>query len=442
MKYYELKELIQYFKKFNQIRSIGRIDDNVIRIEFDREIFIGFDMSRGRSELFWADNMLPVREYNAPFDSLLKKRFNGAKILNVTLVDDDKILRFDTALQGAYRFTKTSLQFEFTGRYTNVIILDENSVVLEALRHIDSDASFRIVQPGVVLKPLKPYSGKRQSGTIEDIEEYLKQRAIKRIQNRLHQLKTRYGKQLQKKIERLKSELERLPCKSMLEIEVKTYSTYGAIVLANLHKIEPYETSLTTIDFEGDQITIDLPSLPNPKRIGEYFYNLSRRASNKLKNLHIEEENLKSRIEFYECMLNNLKSAESEAQIALLFPPKQQQHKKKRQNLQCEVFWIDQYRVLVGRNERENVWVLKQARANDLWLHLKDRPSSHCIIQSSHRKQIAKSIIEKAAHICVETSVTQPGDYLVDITYRRNVKIERGAHVTYTNYDTIKIKKG
>jgi len=111
-------------------------------------------MSRGRSELFWADNMLPVREYNAPFDSLLKKRFNGAKILDITLVDDDKIVRFDTALQGAYRFTKTSLQFEFTGRYTNVIILDENGVVLEALRHIDSDASFRIVQPGVVLKPL------------------------------------------------------------------------------------------------------------------------------------------------------------------------------------------------------------------------------------------------------------------------------------------------
>jgi predicted ribosome quality control (RQC) complex YloA/Tae2 family protein len=440
MRYYELKELTQYFKKFKQIRSIGRIDDNVIRIEFDRKIFIGFDMSRGRSELFWADNMLPVREYNAPFDSLLKKRFNSAKILDVSLVNDDKILRFDTALQGAYRFTKTSLQFEFTGRYTNVIILDENGVVLEALRHIDGDASFRIVQPGVVLKPLKPYNGKRQSGKIEDVEEYLKQRAINRVQNRLQQLKTRYGKQLKKRIERLNSELMNLPSKSRLEKEVETYSTYGSIVLANLHKIKPYDKLLEAFDFEGNKIKIDLPSLPNPKRIGEYFYNLSRRAGNKLKNLHIEEENLKSRIKFNECMLSNLESAQSEAQIALLFPPKQQ-HKIKVQKDQCEVFWIDRYKILVGRNERENIWVLKNARANDLWLHLKDRPSSHCIIQSSDRKQIAKSVIEKAARICVETSVTQPGDYLVDITYRRNVKIERGAHVTYTNYNTIKVRK-
>jgi len=440
VKYYELKELTKYFKKFNQIRSIGRIDDNVIRIEFDKKKFIGFDMSRGRSELFAADNMLPVRDYNAPFDSLLKKRFNGAKILNVTLVGDDKVLRFDTALQGAYRLTKTSLQFEFTGRYTNVIILDENGVVLEALRHIDSEASFRPVQPGIVLKPLKPYTGKRQSGKLENIEEYLQKCALKRVQNRLQLLKTRYSKQLKKKIERLKAELKKLPCRKTLEIEAETYSAYGAIVLANLHKIKPYDKSLETFDFEGNQVKIDLPPLPNPKRIGEYFYNLSRRASNKLKHLHIEEENLKSRIEFYECLLLNLESAESEAQIALLFPPKQQ-HKKKREKMQCEVFWIDKYRVLVGRNERENIWVLKQARANDLWLHLKDRPSSHCIIQSSDRKQIAREVIEKAARICVETSVTQSGAYLVDITYRRNVKIERGAHVTYTNYDTIRVMK-
>jgi len=440
MKYYELKELIQFFKKFDQIKSIRRIDDNVICIGFDKKISIGFDMSRGRSELFWANDVPPVREYNAPFDSLIKKRFNGAKILNVTLVDDDKILRFDTALQKAYRLIKTSLQFEFTGRYTNAIILDENGVILEALRHIGSETSFRVIQPGVALKPLKPYNSRRQSGTIKDIEEYLKQKTIKRTKNRLHQLKTKYSRQLQKKLERLKSELKKIPCKSMLRKENKIYSTYGAIALANINKIKPYEKSLKTINFEGEQIEIELPALPNPKRIGEYFYNLSRRASNKLKNLHIEEENLKSKIKFYECMLDNLKSAKSEAQIVLLFPPKQQQYKKKSQNLQCEVFWIDQYKVLVGRNERENIWVLKQARANDLWLHLKDRPSSHCIIQNSNKKQIARSIIKKAARICVKTSTTQLGDYLVDFTYRRNVKIKQGAHVTYVNYDTIKIK--
>jgi len=97
--------------------------------------------------------------------------------------------------------------------------------------------------------------------------------------------------------------------------------------------------------------------------------------------------------------------------------------------------------VLVGRNERENIWVLKNARAGDIWLHLKERPSSHCIIQTGGKKQIPRDVIKKAAQICVETSTSQPGDYLVDFTHRRNVKIDKGAHVTYTKYDTIKIRK-
>lgn len=440
MKHYELKGIEGYLNRFKQIRGIERIDDNVIRIEFDKGVYIGFDLLRGGAEIFDAKELSALRSYSAPFDNLLKKRFSGAELKRVFLVNDDKVLKIDCLLKGAYKSTKSSLQLEFTGRHTNAIILDENGVVLEALRHIDSDKSFRPIQPGLVLKPLKPYKGERKSGKLENVEEYLKDRAKKRIENRLKVLKNRYSKQLKKRILRLKDELAKLPDRKELEVEAETYAKYGAIVLANLNRISSFQRSLKAFDFEGNQVEIDLPSLPNPKRMGEYFYNLSRRASNRLKSMHLEEENLISRIRFYECILSNLEAAESEAEIALLFPPKQQR-KKRDQKLQCEVFYIDQYRILVGRNERENSWVLKQARANDLWLHLKDRPSSHCIIQSSDRKQIAKWVIQKAAKICVETSVTQPGDYLVDITYRRNVKIEQGAHVTYTNYDTIKVLK-
>jgi predicted ribosome quality control (RQC) complex YloA/Tae2 family protein len=218
------------------------------------------------------------------------------------------------------------------------------------------------------------------------------------------------------------------------------YAAEAAIVLAHLNEIRPYDTKLETTDFEGRPVTIDLPALPNPRRMGEHFFALSRRAASKAEHLHIEEENLKSRIAFYRRLMENLRNARNESQITLLFPPKQQK-KRKTAEAQCEIFRIGDYRVLVGRNERENAWVLKEAKAGDLWLHLKDRPSSHCIVQSGGRRQIPREVVEKAAKICVETSVTQPGDYLVDFTPRRNVKILRGAHVNYVNYDTIKITK-
>ena len=440
MKYYELKAVAEYLGRFRQIRSAERIGDNVIRLEFAKGAAVAFDLSRGRSEVFKADGLKPQRSYHAPFDTMLKKRFCGAKILKAHLVGNDKILRIDVALEGAYKAQKSSLQLEFTGRHTNAILLDEKGVVLEALRHVDSDASFRVVQPGIELKPLKPFEGERQSGEVEDVEKYLAERAEARKKRRLEELKRRHAGALKKRIERLERELAKLPRKEELAERAERLSVYGAIVLAHLHEIKPYDRRLESVDFEGNPVTIELPVLPNPGRMGEHFYALAKRAANKAERLHIEEQNLRSRIAFYSTMQKNLEAASSEEEIALLFPPKQR-HRKKEAKYQCELFLAGDYRILVGRNERENIWVLKHAKAGDMWLHLKDRPSSHCIIQAGGRRQIPRDVIEKAARICVETSTSQPGDYLVDFTYRRNVKIERGAHVTYTNYDTIKISK-
>ncbi len=440
MKYFELKSIVAYLSRFNQIGRVERIDDNIICIKFDYSHILGFDLSRGRGEIFDASFFESVRDYHAPFDLMLKKIFTRAKILGVTMPQNDRIIRIDTETKGAYKVQKNSLQLEFTGRHTNAIVLDEKGIVLEALRHIGSDVSFRIVKPGIKLKSLKPYKGNRKEGEIEDVENWLKERGKSRYANRIEQLKRGQRESLLKKIRRLDAELRRLPERRDLETEAKRFDDYGTIVLANLHKIKPYDTKLQTHDFEGNLVTIELPSLPNPGRIGEYFYTRAKRAANKAANIHIEEENLKSRIEFYRRLLESLEKAQSEEQIRLLFPPKQR-HKKREPKLLCEVFMAGEFKVLLGRNERENIWVLKNARAGDIWLHLKNRPSSHCIIRAGGKKNIPMEVIRKAAKICVETSVSQPGDYLVDFTYRRNVKIERGAHVTYTKYDTLKVVK-
>ncbi|WP_353661641.1 NFACT RNA binding domain-containing protein [Hydrogenimonas sp. SS33] len=440
MKFYELEALVTYLKRFRLLKKAERIDDNVLRLEFDQKRAVGFDLSRGQSEIFDATGVRSARSYHAPFDTLLKKRFSNAKILNVSMPRGDKIIRFETQQQGAYKARRTVLQLELTGRHTNAIILDEEGNVLEALRHVDSDASYRIVKPGSPLAPLPPYNGKRSEGAIEDVEAWLEEKARKRRESRLERLKARHAKALQKKIDRLEKELRSLPDRTKLEADARTYAEQASLVLAHLHEIRPYDTRLQTQDFEGRPVTVELPPLPNPRRLGEHFYNLSKRAAAKAENLHIEQENLQSRIGFYRRLLENLRQARSEEEIHLLFPPRQQRRKKEKR-AQCEIFHIGDYRVLVGRNERENVWVLKNARAGDIWLHLKDRPSSHCIIQSNGRKQIPREVLEKAAAICVETSVTQPGDYPVDYTYRRNVKITHGAHVNYVDYDTITIRK-
>lgn len=74
-------------------------------------------------------------------------------------------------------------------------------------------------------------------------------------------------------------------------------------------------------------------------------------------------------------------------------------------------------------------------------MHLKDIPSAHVII-STDKQQLPASLLETAAKLCVDFSVFEKGKYLVDYTSRREVKIQEGANVLYTKYNTLAVEKG
>lgn len=137
MKLSHLKQILNLLQKFTKISSIYRVSDTIIKVAFDRDDELYFEMARSNSKIFKCASYARSKVYNAPFDVLLAKRFNRANIINVELFGGDKIVRFKTSVASAYKEEITYLQFEFTGKYTNVIILDENEVVLEALRHVD-----------------------------------------------------------------------------------------------------------------------------------------------------------------------------------------------------------------------------------------------------------------------------------------------------------------
>ena len=94
---------------------------------------------------------------------------------------------------------------------------------------------------------------------------------------------------------------------------------------------------------------------------------------------------------------------------------------------------------MLGTSQKENIFLLKHAKASDFWFHLKDMPSCHVFVQNS-KKNIPQSVIEQAAKLCAKFSLDSSGTYKVDYTQRRNVKIQHGANVLYNPYSTIVIK--
>ncbi|MCK4875386.1 MAG: NFACT family protein, partial [Sulfurimonas sp.] len=159
MKLSHLKQIIIYLEKFQKISAIYRVSDTIVKVAFDRDDKVYFEMQRSNSKIFRCESYPRSKVYNAPFDVLLAKRFNRANILHVELLNGDKIVRIKTSIASAYKEEVTILQFEFTGKYTNVIILNEDNIVLEALRHVDLFSSFREVRVGQKLLdvPVAPF---------------------------------------------------------------------------------------------------------------------------------------------------------------------------------------------------------------------------------------------------------------------------------------------
>ena len=440
MKLYELKAIAKDLNNFTFISRARRIEDNTLEIMFDKSKSYFFNMLRGHSIIYKATSQRPLKDYNAPFDTLLHALLSGSKLLLVDTVNEDRILRFTIAPKSSYKNKTIYLQLEFTGKNTNAILLDENEVIIEALRHIDADSSFRVVRPGMELLAIPPFELKEESRDIEDINSYLEQNFIDIQNKKLLEIKKQKLSNVLKKVKKFKQLLNKLPNKEKLAQQAKEYSNIGNLILTNLYQIKPYDTKLNVFDFEGKEVSIKLPKNTKVNRMPDYYFNLSKRAKSKAKNIHIELENLNSKMAFYENIYYALEQASTPYEVELLVPKRAKSLRKKEKLREGELFWIEGYKVFVGRNSNENQKLLSIAKSNDLWMHIKGVRSSHVIIRTD-KQNLPDSVIHAAAKLCVDFSVRNAGDYEVDYTKRKFVKIQEGSSVLYNKYDTIRITK-
>ena len=397
-------------------------------------------MTRGHSFVYKAPSQRPLQGYNAPFDTLLHSLLSGSKLLKVEVPNSDRILRFTIAPKSSYKDKTIYLQFEFTGKNTNAILIDENEVIIEALRHIDADSSFRVIRPGMELLDIPPHKRDEKPEEIKDIDAYLEAHYEHIQHKRLLEMKKQKLSITKKKSQKLEKLLNTLPNENSLKKEENKYKNYANLILSNLYKIKPYDTKLRTYDFEGNEITIKLPKNIKTNRISDYYFNLSKRAKSKAKNVYIEKDNLESKKAFYDNIYYALQQAKEPYELELLVPKKAKSLRKKEKLREGELFWIEDYKVMVGRNSNENQKLLSMAKSNDIWMHTREIPGSHVIIRTD-KQNLPDSVILAAAKLCVDFSTDMPGNYLVDYTKRKFVKIQEGSSVEYDKYKTLAILK-
>lgn len=229
------------------------------------------------------------------------------------------------------------------------------------------------------------------------------------------------------------------------------YRLCGELLNMNLHLVpKKADTILLPNLFseEGGQVKISLDPRLSPSENAQLYFKRYRKAGNTLKKITNRLNNTRQEIAYLESILYNteksdwqgLQEIRSELEETGYLPGRP----KSRGATKSAPFKPHTYRgaggeeILVGRNNRQNDLLLRQAAATDLWFHAKDMPGAHVILKG---KQPSEEGIESAAMLAaIHSRGAHSANVPVDYTTVKNVRRIPGAGpgmVTYTGYRTL-----
>jgi predicted ribosome quality control (RQC) complex YloA/Tae2 family protein len=240
--------------------------------------------------------------------------------------------------------------------------------------------------------------------------------------------------------------------------DAEKYKLYGDLIMSNLYQITKDQNKINVLNYfsenpESIEISMDtqLTPISNAQR---YFkkYNKSKSA---LTSIEQQLKENKLEIEYLETQADNLEKCTEELEINEIRQELAEQgYTKKKKPVKGKskvaapskpMHFISTtgFEVYVGKNNIQNDYLtIKFAGPNDIWLHTKEIPGSHVIVQTAG-KQIDDATLAEAANLAAFYSKAKNSTKVpVDYTIRKNVRKPNGSKpgmVIYENNKTVYI---
>ena len=229
---------------------------------------------------------------------------------------------------------------------------------------------------------------------------------------------------------------------------------YGELLTASIHLVKPGMKSVEVINYyDGSTVTIPLDVKQSPAKNAQNYFKKYGKAKTAVKEKQIQLEENENEINYLESVLaflentddvNEIESIRSELVETGYVRRRKQQggfKEKKYKPAPHRYTLSNGMTVLVGKNNKENDYLtLKTAGSRDLWLHTKDIPGSHVIVQSGGQELDEEAIFEAAAiaayHSKARTSENVPVDY-VPVKYVKKPAGAKPGMVIFTNNRTV-----
>ena len=244
----------------------------------------------------------------------------------------------------------------------------------------------------------------------------------------------------------------------------ETLRINAELINANLYRLEKGAEYYELENYYDENKLIKVPVNPalSPAQNSQKYFKDYKKTYTAEKKLTEQIENGVEELAYIDTVIDALSRVETERDIAVIREElydggyiKQKQKEKVRKNGKkvqpkktqalppIEYTTTDGYRVLVGRNNIQNDKLsLKTAQKLDMWLHTKDFPGSHVVIENKNG-EISDLAIEEAAIIAAVNSTAKDAAKVpVNYTLAKNLKKPIGAKpgkVIYHEYYTIYI---
>ena len=347
-------------------------------------------------------------------NELLRKQLKDAYIVDINIVNHDRIILFD--LQKAndfYEKVTFKVYLECIPQRANLVFVDSNNTIMHAL-HYAPLTSNRPILAGLSYE-LPQHSGLRVEKDIPSIEE-IKKAAKEYYQDALTVHKKEKFTPLYRYI---KTRIKSLNKKNVvLEKEISEAQTHlndvnhGNALLGFLNEPELLEEYIrnNNLSLDKDKSVVENANLLFKK------YKKSKRTI-EMASIEIKKAQEESDYLSYLLASSQFMNDDELLSLSLELIPKQSS-KKKTMPIKYGTILFQNVKIMYGKNaSSNNELTFKVAKKEDCYLHIKDYHGAHVIISSSNPSNDVKLL---AAEICLILSNKEAGEVM--ITSMKNVK--------------------
>lgn len=258
-------------------------------------------------------------------------------------------------------------------------------------------------------------------------------------------LKHHLKSQVIKHIKKLKLKLQYLKERMNNTSDLTKYKLWGELLSANLYRIKPGQSQVKLQNFyNNEEIVIPLNEKLSPSHNAQIYYNRYKKLQETKKIVEIrindtlmEMEYLESTLFNIECSqtLEDLSEIQQELESQKYIKTNTQKKRKLEVSRPLRFKSSDGAMIYVGKNNRQNdILTFKKSKPDDIWLHAKNIPGSHVVIETQGSAVSNITLTEAATLAAYFSNGRNSSKVPVDYTLVRHVKKPSGAKPGFVIY--------